>query len=349
MINIVIADDEFNARNGLAASLKRNLPDINVVALCKNGLEVLEVLKNNKIDLIISDVKMPELNGIQMSKIVSELYPDVKIVLISAYAEFEYAQEAMLYGVRNYILKPMTYKKMQQIQDFIKSIGDNVEHKNSFKNLVHDSSFRSLVKNAMGSKEREEIQAVLDITDDKKIQPDDFYMYIISIIREFLQEKNLTHLLNNTELSLVEKKNLSQTYKEFILKIYDGFQLNYYKTEIRVDENEGKTAEYIKSYIEKNFASPSLSTSEIARLIKMSESHLCRSFKNSEKITLIEYITNRRMEEAKKLLKDPSLIIKDIALRCGYENFRYFYSLFKKQVGISPTQYRQQQCGEGEE
>lgn len=346
MINVVIADDEFNTRNGLAASLKRSLPEINVVALCKNGLEVLEVLKKEQIDLVISDVKMPELNGIQLSKMIYELYPNVKIILVSAYAEFEYAQEAMLYGVRNYILKPMSYEKLRQIQNYIKELSGETENKDSFKSLVHDTSFRGLVKNALSSKDKKEIQAVLEIADDKKIRPNDFYMYIISIIDEFLQEKNLMHLLHKRELQLIENENNPQSYKSFILKIYDGLQLNLSKKEMKFNENEGETVKHIKSYVEKNLSSVTLSTSEIARLLKMSESHLCRTFKYSEKITLIEYITNRRIEKAKEYLKQPGLSAKDVGLKCGYENIRYFYSVFKKQVGVSPTQYRQQKCGE---
>ena len=346
MINIVIADDEFSTRNGLAESLKRSLPELNVVALCKNGLEVLEILEKEQIDLVISDVKMPELNGIQLSKTIYEMYPDVKVILISAYAEFEYAQEAMLYGVRNYILKPMSYEKLRQIQNFIKEISGKTENEKSFSSIVHDPSFRGLVKRAIINKKQEEICAIIEIGDDKKLHPKDFYMYIISIITEFFQEKNLIHLLSETELEVVKKKNTNKAYKEFILKIYDSYQLNTYKNEIKLSENENEqeSIKYIKDYIGKNLGSTTLSTSEIARILKMSESHLCRIFKNSEKITLIEYITKLRITEARKYLEEPNLIIKDIALKCGYENIRYFYCVFKKQVGMSPTQYRQQ-CG----
>ncbi len=85
MINILIADDDADVRTGLAEILRQNVLNINIVAVCKNGKEILDIVKNHQIDLIISDVKMPEMSGLQMSREVHALHPDIQIILISAY------------------------------------------------------------------------------------------------------------------------------------------------------------------------------------------------------------------------------------------------------------------------
>ncbi|MGN1058821.1 MAG: helix-turn-helix transcriptional regulator, partial [Clostridia bacterium] len=122
-----------------------------------------------------------------------------------------------------------------------------------------------------------------------------------------------------------------------------------YKLYIAGAENsDDNLLNWVKKYINRNFSSVSISTGEIAGLAHISEAHLCRMFKQHEGITLTEYLINRRIAEAKQLLLNDNLLMKDVALRSGYVNEKYFYSVFKKQVGVSPSQYKQQLKMEGE-
>ncbi|NLU36327.1 MAG: helix-turn-helix transcriptional regulator [Clostridiales bacterium] len=80
----------------------------------------------------------------------------------------------------------------------------------------------------------------------------------------------------------------------------------------------------------------------MAEKIYISPYYLSHLFKEELGITFLEYLTRIRMEEAKKLLMDRSLTILDISLRIGYDDPGYFSKVFKKKIGVSPSQYRKQ-------
>jgi two-component system response regulator YesN len=77
-----------------------------VVGEASNGEEALEIAESTRPDLVISDIKMPKMNGIELAEKLLEKYPEVKIIFLTAYSEFEYARQAVRLGVSDYLLKP---------------------------------------------------------------------------------------------------------------------------------------------------------------------------------------------------------------------------------------------------
>lgn len=107
MLKIVIADDEEFIRMGLA-SMPWSEMEIEVSGSARNGMEVLELLKEKDADILLTDIRMPGMTGIELSRKVLEIQPDIKIILLTGYGEFEYAQDAIKLGIFDYILKPST-------------------------------------------------------------------------------------------------------------------------------------------------------------------------------------------------------------------------------------------------
>lgn len=107
MLKIVIADDEEFIRMGLA-SMPWSEMEIEVSGSARNGMEVLELLKEKDADILLTDIRMPGMTGIELSRRVLEIQPDIKIILLTGYGEFEYAQDAIKLGIFDYILKPST-------------------------------------------------------------------------------------------------------------------------------------------------------------------------------------------------------------------------------------------------
>lgn len=107
MLKIVIADDEEFIRMGLA-SMPWSEMEIEVSGSARNGIEVLELIKEKHADILLTDIRMPGMTGIELSRRVLEIQPDIKIILLTGYGEFEYAQEAIKLGIFDYILKPST-------------------------------------------------------------------------------------------------------------------------------------------------------------------------------------------------------------------------------------------------
>jgi two-component system response regulator YesN len=83
-----------------------------VAAEASDGTEALGYLESRPVDLVLTDVKMPEMDGLALAKVISERWPRTKVVVISGYDEFAYANEAIRYGVREYLLKPVLLKDL---------------------------------------------------------------------------------------------------------------------------------------------------------------------------------------------------------------------------------------------
>ena len=106
MIKVMIVDDEKFVRMGIKNDTDWSLIGCEVVAEASNGEMALELAKEHRPDLVISDIKMPKMDGIELAGKLLEKYPDIKVIFLTAYNEFEYARQAIRLGVSDYLLKP---------------------------------------------------------------------------------------------------------------------------------------------------------------------------------------------------------------------------------------------------
>ena len=104
MINVFIAEDQTIVLDGLQALLKE-AEGIRVVATASDGKGALEILKNHSVDLALLDIQMPEPNGIEVTKIIKEKYPEVKVLILSQHEEIEYIKEVDAIQGDGYLLK----------------------------------------------------------------------------------------------------------------------------------------------------------------------------------------------------------------------------------------------------
>lgn len=106
MLKILIVDDEFIERDGIIFLINKFSFDLDIKE-CSDGEKALKYMKDNSIDILFTDVKMPFMDGLELSRNAKTLYPNLKIVIFSGFGEFEYAKKAISLGVSNYILKPI--------------------------------------------------------------------------------------------------------------------------------------------------------------------------------------------------------------------------------------------------
>lgn len=106
MFRLIIVDDERIIREGIAAMIDWQSLGIEVVALCSNGVEAYDAIADNFPDIILTDIKMPDMDGIELIRRVHALDEGIQFIILSGYSEFDYAVEVMKYGVRHYLLKP---------------------------------------------------------------------------------------------------------------------------------------------------------------------------------------------------------------------------------------------------
>jgi two-component system, response regulator YesN len=115
--NIVIVDDEPRTRQGLQRTLESWNNGEFTILTAESGEEVMEIAQERKIHILLSDIRMPEMTGLQLLKNLKEKGISPVVIVISAYSEFEYAQEALRLGVVNYLLKPIGKKKLVEAVD----------------------------------------------------------------------------------------------------------------------------------------------------------------------------------------------------------------------------------------
>lgn len=115
MYRILLVDDEALIREAVSENVKWEKYGYELAGSCENGKEVLEFIKKTPVDVVLTDICMPYMDGMQLSQKLSEEYPSVKIIILSGYDDFEYAKQAIRYGVKEYLLKPITAEEMGDV------------------------------------------------------------------------------------------------------------------------------------------------------------------------------------------------------------------------------------------
>ncbi|MBE0450532.1 MAG: response regulator [Clostridia bacterium] len=106
-IKIIIADDVKDMRDMIAKMLAASRLDYEIVATCENGEEVLDTFKRKKADIVLMDINMPVMNGLEATEVITGLYPHVQVIMMSVQHETEYLKKAMLAGAKAYVMKPV--------------------------------------------------------------------------------------------------------------------------------------------------------------------------------------------------------------------------------------------------
>ncbi|WP_070042101.1 response regulator transcription factor [Robinsoniella peoriensis] len=125
MYKVLIVDDEASASNYIKQIIDKKCLEYSVCGIAEDGLQALKMVQENRPDLIISDIRMPVMDGILLSEAVSKNDPDILLVLVSGYQEFEYAQKALRAGVSEYLLKPV---KPRALQNLLTKLVTNLNH-----------------------------------------------------------------------------------------------------------------------------------------------------------------------------------------------------------------------------
>lgn len=115
MYTVIAVDDEPVALEHICTIIKLKCPEYTMIETAENGEEAMEKVRKFHPDMVISDVKMPIMNGIQLVGKIKEEFPDIFTIIVSGYQEFEYAKEALKFGVCDYILKPVMPSNMENI------------------------------------------------------------------------------------------------------------------------------------------------------------------------------------------------------------------------------------------
>ena len=113
MIKIIIADDQELIRQSLKIVLSAN-KDMEVIDTAADGRAVIQSVRQQQPDVILMDIRMPEIDGVQCTKIIKENYPNVKIIVLTTFDDAEYVFNALKYGASGYLLKDVSMQKLAE-------------------------------------------------------------------------------------------------------------------------------------------------------------------------------------------------------------------------------------------
>lgn len=143
MYTVLIVDDEPLVRRGVAQMIDWQALGLTTVLQAEDGSEALDICRKQKVDLVLTDIVMPFMDGLELSEALGQEYPDTQVVILTGHEDFEYAKQSVDLGVRNYILKPVgantLYEKMQEICYKMQSEDKQKQYVARMKHQLHQS------------------------------------------------------------------------------------------------------------------------------------------------------------------------------------------------------------------
>ena len=132
-MKVFLVEDEVIIRNGIKNNIPWEKEGFEFAGEASDGELAWPLIKNTKPDILITDIKMPFMNGLELSELVRREMPDTKIIILSGYSEFEYAKQAITLGVTDYLLKPITSEKLMEV---IKRVAAIIQEERAHRDLV---------------------------------------------------------------------------------------------------------------------------------------------------------------------------------------------------------------------
>lgn len=196
MYNILIVDDEIHAVEGIEIAVNWEKINISNVYTAYNNKQAKDVIKEEKIDIILCDIEMPQGNGLELLKWIREIYPNIKCIFLTCHAEFNYARKAIQLGSFDYILKPAS---ADEIEEAINKAIDEIEKEKKVREdskrwLKHQSVFvEKLWLDILTHKIPETLTAVRKATEIHNIliKEKDSYLPILISIQQWHKELSL--------------------------------------------------------------------------------------------------------------------------------------------------------------
>lgn len=261
MYQILLADDEQIERMALAKRLKNHFGDICAIHEAVNGADAVELFRREGIQIVIMDIAMPELNGVEAAEQIRRLDEDCVIIFLTAYDEFTYAKRAIVIRALDYLLKPCEEEELIAVMEEAMRLADRC-------------------KEHGGSWSQDEAGAV----------------------------------------------NKQPEYEDM------------------GEDRMSQVAASMREYIRKNYMNE-ISMQDAARELKYSDAYFCKLFKQCFDQNFTTYLAKFRINEAKRLLTNKNINVKDVGMRVGYYDSNYFAKVFKRMTGMIPSEYRENLAG----
>jgi len=356
--NVLIVDDEIVTRNGLKDYIPWSDYGVNIIGTAQNGNEALNIIKHEAVDILITDICMPIMDGLELAELIALQQPRIKIIIITAHGDFEYAKRAIKFrNVTDFILKPI------DIDELIDAVKSNIAE------IKIGSSVPKSKESIPG-----EINEMLS----------NRYLFAMECIESAIRELNVANTLcswtdisNQMRSAKTSVDQLRMIVKLIFAKIENAmtemnfgiksiffsddqlYVINHLSDYESIEQHIGNLlisiVEYISNYrkdnlssliisaihlTEKYFKDPDFSLTELARQLKVSTNYLSTKFKVETGINFVRFLNNMRISKAMELLHRREYRIYEIASLVGISDVGYFTKVFREYCGETPNGYR---------
>ena len=133
MLKVFLVEDEIVVREGIKNQINWEQEGFQFIGEASDGELAYPMIQTLKPDIVITDIKMPFVDGLELSRMIKEIQPEIKIIILSGYGEFDYAKEAIKIGITDYLLKPIS---SERLLDAVKAVGRSIEEERKQKNIL---------------------------------------------------------------------------------------------------------------------------------------------------------------------------------------------------------------------
>ena len=144
MYSIMIVEDEYLVRQGIASLVDYEQFGMQVIAQAENGIEAWQKFQKNPADILLTDINMPQMNGLELAKLVRDQAPKCHIVFLTGYDDFDYARTAIKLGADDYLLKPFSKDDVEEMLAKVQTKLDKERKKAQIQNLVDQGQHSEL-------------------------------------------------------------------------------------------------------------------------------------------------------------------------------------------------------------
>lgn len=342
MYRVITIDDEPMVKKMLGKLIDAT-ERFKVVAEAEDGLEALRLIEQHAPDLILTDIRMPIMDGLELLQELHMRNQKPKVVILSGYDDFTFAQQAIRYGASEYLLKPIRPALLQETLDRIFISLEQEKLSLSDRGrwiLLVKSHAESINENVWILNEDAAIDDLkkfnetlqLEATEESQIRT--AYFELICHIDASLNEKGI-HMFNQDMDDPIPVKT-EELFNHTSSLMESAIQ------QIRQSRNWGshQGIQRAADYIKQNYTLEAFSMQEVADYIHMSPAYFSRSFKEEMGVSFIHFLTQLRIEMAKEMLANPACKTVNIPHAIGYADYPHFAKVFKKYCGLTPTEYR---------
>ncbi|MFC4598620.1 response regulator [Cohnella hongkongensis] len=349
MYGALLVDDERAVAENIRKLVSWDKYGIERISICDNGLQAMELVEREKPDVVITDIKMPCMDGIELIRRVRQAGHEAEFIILSGYDEFELARNAMGQGVKHYLLKPCSEDEISSslvkaISDLEsrKALGGITRDKQALQSLLPEQAYeeeemkRAVALLAEAAERRERTALLRSLEHMADTRGRGFVIFAASQLllkrlhRGTLSTSELTRLFNG----IYETKGNA----ELVSRIADSLE------ELGGGQRtEESFVDDILRYIDEHLDDERLRLKWVAKeLVFRNEDYVARTFARQVGETFNAYLTNKRLERAKFLISRlGEEKIYSVAEQVGLgHNPRYFSKLFKKHTGYTPKEYK---------